>query len=78
MPSIGLTAAVRVCDRCYNDSEGIFIPSNDIYSPCVGPNESNSKAGEICTEKPLRQRQKRSIVVDELAKKVQASGLTCS
>ena len=38
----------------------------------VGRNDHSS------TDKPERYRQKRSAVVDELAQRVQASGLTCS
>lgn len=80
VPSIGLTAAVRVCDRCYNDSDGIFVPASVMDSPLLRASYAETTLTSIqeMVDKPVRQRQKRSVVVDELAKRVQASGLTCS
>jgi hypothetical protein len=78
IPSIGLTTAVRICDRCYNDSDGILniadSPSSakQTHLDLVAPNAHTP------TDKPERHRQKRSVVVDELAQRVQASGLACS
>lgn len=96
IPSIGLTVAVRVCDRCYNDMDGLLsatatsektktaltetaataLKNNDIDCP----NDRDDMFYEGTTDdKPIRQRQKRSVVVDELASRVHASGLTtCS
>jgi FYVE zinc finger len=76
VPSIGLTAAVRVCDRCYNDSDGIYVAANNSQSRATHMEASESEHAPA--EKPVRQRQKRSVVVDELAKRVKASGLSCS
>jgi hypothetical protein len=72
IPSIGLTTTARVCDRCYNDSDWILNLATNNRSPTKVDNV------DTCSEKPDRQRQKRSVVVDELARQVQASGLTCS
>lgn len=73
VPSIGLTIAVRVCDRCYYDMEGLLTSTDAV-----------GKTATVCgtvpydtqMEKPVRQRQKRSLVVDELAGRVHASGLS--
>jgi hypothetical protein len=88
IPSIGLTVAVRVCDRCYNDMDGLLtttIPSDKTKAATIAtstdyPNNNVAGVGEgFADNKPIRQRQKRSVVVDELASRVQASGLTtCS
>jgi Lipase (class 3)/FYVE zinc finger len=79
VPSIGLTSVVRVCDRCYNDSDGIFVPASVTDTPPIRADrtERASTGDQMTAGKPVRQRQKRSVVVDELAKRVQASGLTC-
>jgi FYVE zinc finger len=79
IPSIGLTTTVRVCDRCYNDSNGILNVSTTKQTPTkIEPVEMESDNDINCTDKPDRHRQKRSVVVDELARQVQASGLTYS
>lgn len=46
--------------------------STKIHSNSVAHSEHSS------TDKPERHRQKRSAVVDELAQRVQASGLACN
>lgn len=47
--------------------------------PTTNFNQENSgSTDQISTGKPERLRQKRSAIVDELAQRVQASGLACS
>jgi hypothetical protein len=78
IPSIGLTAAVRICDRCYNDSDGILNNANSSLSDTQINYFSIGHSENTSTDKPERHRQKRSVVVDDLAQRVQASGLACS
>jgi len=75
IPSIGLITAARVCDRCYNDIDGMMTTAKagSEYTP-IRP----AMDGEESSGKPTRLREKRSVVVDELAGRVQASALTCS
>ena len=78
IPSIGLTTAVRICDRCYNDSDGILNNGNSSSIDSQIRFNSLSRSEQSSARKPERHRQKRSAVVDELAQRVQASGLACS
>jgi FYVE zinc finger len=83
IPSIGLTVTVRVCDRCYNDMDGLLTAASEKMRKGASDDRMRPRAfgdpvGEGFADKPIRQRQKRSIVVDELASRVQASKLTCS
>lgn len=61
VPSVGLTVAVRVCDRCYNDMDGrgANCPVTSAF-----PLRQGSQA------LPERQRPRRSAVVDDLAARV--------
>ena len=80
IPSIGLTTTVRICDRCYNDPDGLLHKAaiNASINSGISEQESGVRRDDISTDKPERHRQKRSAVVDELAQRVQASGLACS
>ena len=57
IPSVGITVPVRVCDRCYHD-----IPCR-VSSP--------SDTVNVVSGQRVRQRDRRSAVVDELASRVQ-------
>jgi FYVE zinc finger len=110
IPSIGLTVAVRVCDRCYNDMGGVSATNSSVASSFLAVDDdehhssldghassparqnqdfptsisdldmgSKSKNDKTDDKRPERQREKRSIVVDELASRVRSSALTtCS
>lgn len=76
LPSVGLQVPVRVCDRCYNDIGGVLTqPSpmtNSILDECGHDERKKS------VDRPERQRERRSLVVDDLAARIQKSALTCS
>ncbi|GKY98468.1 hypothetical protein MPSEU_000804100 [Mayamaea pseudoterrestris] len=82
LPSIGLCALSRVCDRCYNDISG--VSTSELTSSFIAPKQTVA-APPVQTlfavnndKKPIRERERRSAVVDELASRVHASPLTCS
>lgn len=83
LPSIGLLTAARVCDRCYNDINGMnhktmtssFIHEEGETLQSHEKTATSVVAVEGC--KPVRERERRSTVVDELASRVQNSTLTC-
>lgn len=77
----------RVCDRCYNDLDGLLTsplglassfvaedsrPSSFLPSKSITANATDGVEG-----KPERQRERRSAVVDELASRVRAKSLAC-
>ena len=68
IPSIGITAAVRVCDRCYNGWGTIYGEDNIEEDP----NSANGGAGADTRSggatRPIISR--RSAVVDELASRI--------
>jgi hypothetical protein len=97
IPSIGLTVAVRVCDRCYNDMGGHSVASSSLTSSFLAVDEDEyhsrdevSSPGRLgvasgkdieirIEERPERKREKRSLIVDELASRMHSSTLTpCS
>ncbi len=94
IPSIGLTVPVRVCDRCYNDMGGYSIASSSMTSSFLAIDEDEnhsrddgSSPGRVGgpdnemkpEERPERKREKRSLIVDELASRMRSSALTsCS
>ena len=104
IPSIGITVAVRLCDRCYNDMGAISAASSSMtssfhavddddhhlcdgsWSPERQHRESSLSSSDDLTpkgngseERPERHREKRSLVVDELASLIRSSTLaTCS
>ena len=70
IPIIGITAPVRVCDRCYNN------PSSTLY----GGDECAERNGDVALKKELQSlagtkekgpvNSRRSAVVDELASRI--------
>ena len=102
IPAIGLTVAVRVCDRCYNDMGGIATTTSSMTSSFLAVDEDehhldyqlsswklNQEGSPLSTtsfdaaansnrtdDRPERVREKRSIVVDELASRIRSSALT--
>ena len=64
LPSIGLTVPVRVCDRCYNDIGGVLTGEHEGAIDDAGAPERIRRQ---------RQRARRSLVVDELAERIQAT-----
>jgi hypothetical protein len=75
LPSIGLTTAARVCDRCYNDINGVLtgISSELTNSFLESDGVKTTPTGEQTEDKPERKRERRSAVVDELAARLQAT-----
>ena len=80
LPSLGLFVPVRVCDRCYNDLGGVFtgaLPMTNSLSEenrrlSDGPSGSQ---GPNNMDRPERQRDRRSVVVDDLARRIKESHL---
>jgi hypothetical protein len=89
LPSIGLTVPTRVCDRCYNDLDGLItspspkgLASSFVAEDCRPANFLPSKTVAVgapggVEDKPERKRDRRSAVVDELASRVRAKPLAC-
>lgn len=83
LPSVGITIPNRVCDRCYNDIGGILTGSGMTCSFLVEESvldepiimKQSIKKGEDC--QPERQRERRSLVVDDLASRIHST-VTCS
>eukprot|EP00980_Cylindrotheca_fusiformis_P004079 scaffold880_cov132-Cylindrotheca_fusiformis.AAC.75 len=90
IPSIGITVPVRVCDRCYNDmgcpsgassslSSGFFAVE-EYEQSVTEASLSRANHDDIDTHdddsRPERQREKRSVVVDDLASRIRSSALT--
>lgn len=95
IPSIGLAVPVRVCDRCYNDMGAHSVASSSLTSSFLALDEDEhhsrddaSSPGQLSSgqdtevkteERPERKREKRSLIVDELASRMRSSALTsCS
>lgn len=82
IPSIGITVPVRVCDRCYNDMGGVSTVSSSMTSSFLALDEDENTFGELTPpkpeERPERKREKRSVIVDDLANKIRASTLSSS
>jgi hypothetical protein len=81
LASLGLTVPVRVCDRCYNDIDGVLTsPPVDNAGSSKHQrstrNHDEPQQDNIFYDKPERRRERRSAVVDELASRIQASPLT--
>eukprot|EP00538_Stauroneis_constricta_P012579 CAMPEP_0119560048 /NCGR_PEP_ID=MMETSP1352-20130426/13861_1 /TAXON_ID=265584 /ORGANISM="Stauroneis constricta, Strain CCMP1120" /LENGTH=1432 /DNA_ID=CAMNT_0007607917 /DNA_START=66 /DNA_END=4364 /DNA_ORIENTATION=+ len=91
MPSIGITAMVRVCDRCYNDINGtnssrgstrtLVNVEDDVglSDSMISPEEQHAaetSGSPDTSPRPERKRDKRSLVVDELASRIRSSALT--
>lgn len=58
--------------------DGLLTTSEKTSKASAGHESDEGQVNEGFVDKPIRHRQKRSVVVDELASRVQASGLTCS
>jgi hypothetical protein len=74
IPSIGLTVSTRVCDRCYNtNSLGLTSSFTADANQTSGIGslvvDSSVTSGKV-EEKPERERERRSAVVDELASRI--------
>lgn len=77
----------RVCDRCYNDLDGLLtspkgMASSFVADDCRPVSLPHSKTVAVgpsdgVEDKPERQRDRRSAVVDELASRVRAKLLAC-
>jgi hypothetical protein len=91
IPSIGITVPVRVCDRCYNDMGNLSSASSSMTSSFLVVEEYEQSAIEASPSRtnhhgigseedddhrPERQREKRSVVVDDLASRIRSSALT--
>ena len=83
LPSIGITVPVRVCDRCYNDLGGLLTSPLAMTNSFVEENRRLSDNGADPTtgtgsehKKVERQRERRSLVVDDLARRMKESALT--
>ena len=79
LSSIGLTVPVRVCDRCYNDLGGVFTsisPRGErIGEETRRSNDGFSDQAPNSVAKPERKRDRRSTVVDDLARRIKESSL---
>lgn len=81
LPTIGLSVPVRVCDRCYNDLGGILTGHSVLTDSLVEESKRQdshafpSCAASVyaCQQKPERKRERRSVVVDDLARRLQQS-----
>jgi len=88
LPSIGITVSVRVCDRCYNDQSGALVgrKGNALASSFLEERsvaESDARTTRSASllktpdqdgeEQPERQRERRSVVVDELASRIHST-----
>lgn len=68
--------ATRVCDRCYNDIGGV-LTSPTMTNSVAGVDDSpQPETSSNDATRPERQREKRSYVVDDLAKRIKSSALT--
>ena len=81
LPTLGITSPARVCDRCYNDIGGVFTGigmTSSFLEDSLGESHVSMKhcdKEEDC--QPERQRERRSLVVDDLASRIQST-VTCS
>jgi hypothetical protein len=64
LPSIGITVNVRVCDRCYHDISGASAAAKHASI-------SDAVPVSMVEGQRVRQRERRSPVVDDLASRVQ-------
>ena len=74
LPSIGLTTSTRVCDRCYNDINGVLTGiSPEMTSSFTGNTNEEEATTSPMGSKPERMRERRSAVVDEFASRLRAT-----
>lgn len=85
LPTIGLSVPVRVCDRCYNDLGGILTGHSAMTDSLVEESKrQDSQDFPSCgtasafayQQKPERKRERRSVVVDDLARRLQQSAFS--
>jgi FYVE zinc finger len=84
LPSIGITVPVRVCDRCYHDLGGVltggipmrhsFMGEQGMHSMSCAGNAAKSTM-KAAVDRPERYRERRSVVVDDLARRIKQSAL---
>ena len=71
LPSIGLTTQTRVCDRCYHDINGVLTGiSAEMTSSFNEEANDEMVTTDPMKDKPERQRERRSAVVDEFASRL--------
>jgi FYVE zinc finger len=84
LPSIGVTVPVRVCDRCYHDLGGVLTgraPMRNSFMDEQGTLKvvlagmSSKDTMRAVVDKPERYRERRSVVVDDLARRIKQSAL---
>lgn len=77
LPSIGLTVPVRVCDRCYNDIGGALSGLGWTNSLTEETREDLSVEIEYSNQEKTRlqerKRERRSLVVDDLASRIHSA-----
>ena len=77
LPSVGLMVPVRVCDRCYNDIGGAAMPSSTgTISITTEPTECAGEIHQYAQQESTiqkRRRERRSMVVDDLASRIHSS-----
>jgi FYVE zinc finger len=75
LPTIGVTIPVRVCDRCYNDLGGALTGLSTMTDSFVAEqhrlDNGRVNAKVPVRNRPERQRERRSVVVDDLARRLQ-------
>lgn len=80
LPSIGLTVSGRVCDRCYNDLGGAGVPplsrtstnATETMDEFDKRSDFSSRKGKESHQQE-RIRERRSLVVDELASRIHST-----
>ena len=76
LPSIGLTTPTRVCDRCYHDINGVLTGiSAEMTSSFNEEANDEMVTTDPMKDKPERQRERRSAVVDEFASRLKEAPL---
>jgi hypothetical protein len=77
MPSTGLMVPVRVCDRCYNDIGGVPSAESSLSESFAGKVRTHSSGlGDDLRDSSKvqgRNRERRSVVVDDLASRIHST-----
>lgn len=80
LPTIGLTMPARVCDRCYNDLGGTLTGLSTMTNSYIEERErlEGDRHGSTAPARNRRERQRerRSVVVDDLARRLQGSAFS--
>ena len=81
LPTLGISSCARVCDRCYHDIDGVltgFGMTSSFLVERLPLETTNLKQYSQCDDcQPERQRERRSLIVDDLASRIQST-VTCS